>query len=97
MFDPVPEFLKHFITGNATELFLALLALGTAGAWSLVRRLRRLAALPDNTLNAAPHAPAELLDRESVLNLSDSIDALTRRMDKLETLREFDSKLKGPS
>jgi hypothetical protein len=93
MSDPMPEFLKHFISAYPTELFLALLVLAGAGLTATVRRLRRLGA-PAPAAEPGPAQASDLLQSELLLKLSDSLDTLNRRVDHIEAISDFDRQLK---
>lgn len=93
MSDPMPEFLKHFISSYPTELFLALLVLAGAGLTATVLRLRRLGALAP-AAELGPARESGLLQSEMLLKLSDSLDTLNKRVDHLEAISDFDRQLK---
>jgi hypothetical protein len=86
------ELLKQFIITFSTELFLGLLILGGIGLGAVVSRTRgMLRASPPDQL--AVGAAARDLDPEVLLDLTDSVDALSQRVERLEVVSDFDRQL----
>lgn len=93
--DPVPDFLKDVITGNATLLFSLLMALGALGLWTLVggllRRVR--SASLDGDRRIGVEGARGRVEPEVIRELSEALDVANRRLDLLEAKTEFDRRL----
>lgn len=93
--DPVPDFLKDVITGNATLLFTLLMGLGAVGLWSLVRGLLRRgrSASPDGDRWIGVERARGRVEPEVIRELSEALDVANRRLDRIEAKAEFDRRL----
>lgn len=93
--DPVLDFLKDVITGNATLLFTLLMGLGAVALWSLARGLlRRLrSASADGHRRIGVERARGRVEPEAVRELSEALDVANRRLDRIEAKAEFDRRL----